>query len=187
MSDSTKTSLGIIALVFMVLLMVIANGCADTKTANQVITNARSEPVKNEVVVSEFKWHTNYEEATATAQLLRRPVLVNFTGSDWCRWCVELDKNVFQTKEFKTWAQENVVLLELDYPREKESLTKELQEQNIKLARKYKIRGFPTIAYLDPFNGKVLHQHHYIHKVEDFTKVGDKVIANIVRESARYK
>ncbi len=67
----------------------------------------------------EIKWLDSYEEAAKISKETNKPILANFTGSDWCRWCKVLDKEVFRTDEFKTWASENVVLLELDFPKKK--------------------------------------------------------------------
>ena len=74
--------------------------------------------------------------------------MANFTGSDWCGWCKRLTKSVFVHDEFKEWADENVVLLELDYPRRK-TLPKSIREQNAKLQRFFKVRGYPSVWMFD--------------------------------------
>jgi protein disulfide-isomerase len=94
------------------------------------------------------KWLTNYEEALEEAEKTGKPVVANFTGSDWCGYCIRLHKSVFSTSEFKKWADKNVVLLELDFPRGKK-LSKELKAQNATLAQKYQIKGYPTVYILD--------------------------------------
>jgi len=73
-----------------------------------------------------------------------KPIMANFTGSDWCGWCIRLDKAVFQTAEFKEWAKENVILLELDFPKRKK-LDDNLQAFNDQLQQQFQVRGFPTI------------------------------------------
>ena len=77
-------------------------------------------------------WMTNWEEAKAKAKAENKPILINLTGSDWCGWCIKLDKEVFSKKEFKDYAKENLVLVELDFPQGKRQ-SKKLQEQNEKL------------------------------------------------------
>ncbi|HEY0369086.1 MAG TPA: thioredoxin family protein, partial [Chthoniobacterales bacterium] len=72
----------------------------------------------------------------------------DFTGSDWCGWCIKLDREVFSKPEFKAYAEKNLVLLELDFPRGRE-LTPSERAQNQQLAMKYQIEGFPTIVVLD--------------------------------------
>lgn len=93
-------------------------------------------------------WGTNYEEATAAAAKDNKDILMDFTGSDWCGWCIKLQKEVFTTDGFKQEAPKHFVMLELDFPQQKE-LPKELKEQNEKLQEKYAIEGFPTIILAD--------------------------------------
>lgn len=93
-------------------------------------------------------WVTNYDQAMKTAKKEGKTVLVNFTGSDWCGWCKKLDREVFNTDEFKAYANENLVLLKLDFPRRKQ-LPAEEKKQNQALLQKHAVRGFPTIVLLD--------------------------------------
>ena len=71
-------------------------------------------------------------------------MLVDFTGSDWCGWCVKLDREVFSQPEFKEYAAKNLVLVEVDFPQTK-AQSKEQQAKNKALAEKYSIRGYPTV------------------------------------------
>ena len=64
-------------------------------------------------------WLTSYEQAQKEAQSKKKLLLMDFTGSDWCGWCIMLDKEVFSKKEFQEYASKNLVLLELDFPRMK--------------------------------------------------------------------
>ena len=68
-------------------------------------------------------WTTDYEDALKESAKTGKPILANFTGSDWCGYCIKLDKEVFSTDTFEDWAEENVILLEVDFPRRK-SLSK---------------------------------------------------------------
>ncbi len=97
-------------------------------------------------------WLTNFAQAQEEAKTRQKLLLMDFTGSDWCGWCIMLDKEVFSKPEFQDYANKNLVLLELDFPRRKE-LPKEMQAQNERLAMQYRIQGFPTIVVLDS-NGK---------------------------------
>jgi len=76
-------------------------------------------------------------------------MLLDFTGSDWCGWCIKLKKEVFTKAAFKKYADAELVLVELDFPRNKPQ-SQEIKEQNEALAKKYGIRGFPTIVLLSP-------------------------------------
>ena len=89
-------------------------------------------------------WIVSLEEAYALSKKTGKPILANFTGSDWCGWCKKLTASVFTHKEFKDWAAENVILLELDFPRRKQ-LPTEIRQQNASLQQAFKITGYPTI------------------------------------------
>lgn len=93
-------------------------------------------------------WLTSYEEAQKEAKSHQKLLLMDFTGSDWCGWCIMLDKEVFSKPEFKEYADKNLVLLELDFPRMKQ-MPAETAAQNQRLAMQYQIQGFPTVVILD--------------------------------------
>jgi thioredoxin-related protein len=93
-------------------------------------------------------WMTDLPKAQAQAKAENKMVLIDFTGSDWCGWCIKLDKEVFSTPEFKKYAKDNLVLVEIDFPRRKEQ-SAETKKANAELAKKYKVRGYPTIIVLD--------------------------------------
>ncbi|MFP4165833.1 MAG: thioredoxin family protein [Opitutales bacterium] len=93
-------------------------------------------------------WRTDFEAAKAEAAKEEMPMLLNFTGSDWCHWCQKLDDEVFSQSAFKEYA-DNLVLVKLDFPRNKEQ-SEEVKQQNRKLAQKYGVQGFPTILVLSP-------------------------------------
>jgi thioredoxin-related protein len=93
-------------------------------------------------------WLTSYAQAQKEAQSQHKLLLMDFTGSDWCGWCILLDKEIFSKPEFKDYASKNLVLLELDFPRRKQ-MPPELAEQNERLAIQYQIQGFPTVLVLD--------------------------------------
>ena len=92
----------------------------------------------------DVKWLTSFDEAAKLSQKTKKPILANFTGSDWCGYCKKLDKEVFSKEEFAKWAKKNVILLELDFPR-KTKLSAELKKQNYALQKAFSVRGYPTI------------------------------------------
>lgn len=106
------------------------------------------------VAVSDGEWVTNWDVAVNLAKTENKVVMANFTGSDWCGYCHQLEGDVFSKGEFKEWADKNVVLLKLDYPRAKVQPGWE-QKQNKALSDKYGIQGFPTILFIKP-DGTVL-------------------------------
>ena len=92
----------------------------------------------------ELVWETNVTKAMAISNETKKPLLLFFTGSDWCGWCIRLQKEVLKTPEFALWAKENVVLVELDFPR-RAPQTPEIKKQNEELQMAFGIQGFPTI------------------------------------------
>jgi len=111
---------------------------------------------KEDAAVSsgDASWVESWDKAVAAAKKDKKLILADFTGSDWCGWCIKLHKEVFDLKDFKDWAAKNVVLLELDFPHKK-AQTDELKAQNKKLLDKYGVEGFPTILVLDADGKKV--------------------------------
>ena len=106
------------------------------------------------VAIAASGWDDDYEKALAKAKSEKKMVVLDFTGSDWCGWCIKLDKEVFSKKEFKDYAKENLVLVEIDFPQGKRQ-TKKLKEQNDKLQKEYSVQGFPTIVVLNSEGQKV--------------------------------
>jgi protein disulfide-isomerase len=97
---------------------------------------------------AESLWMHDFEAAKAKAVKEGKPIFINFTGTDWCGWCIKLEKEVFSKKAFQDYAKENLVLVEVDFPRKKEQ-TAELKEQNKKLDKEYGVEGYPTLYLLD--------------------------------------
>ena len=129
----------------------LAISCSESSTAEETTKTSSS---------AKTGWLTNYAEAQQEAKSQNKLLLIDFTGSDWCGWCIMLEKEVFSKPEFKEYASKNLVLFEADFPRRKE-LPAETLEQNQRLAMKYQIQGFPTIVVLDS-SGKAIAQLGYI-------------------------
>jgi thioredoxin-related protein len=92
----------------------------------------------------QLTWYSDVNKAYDLSKETRKPIFAFFTGSDWCGWCHKLQREVFSKPEFQKWANDNVVLLELDFPRRKE-LPAELIQQNQSLQQFFQVTGFPTI------------------------------------------
>ncbi len=103
---------------------------------------------------SAAEWLTDLPTAQAQAKKENKLVLLDFTGSDWCGWCIRLKKEVFDTQEFKDYAAKNLVLVEVDFPRKKQLDPKQRAANNA-LQEKYKIEGYPTIIVLNGDGKKV--------------------------------
>ncbi len=104
----------------------------------------------------ELVWETNLEKASQVAMKTKKPLLLFFTGSDWCGWCIRLQNEVLKTPEFAAWAKQNVVLVEVDFPRRSPQLP-EIQKQNMELQQIFEVRGYPTIWISNPtkVDGKI--------------------------------
>lgn len=124
------------------------------KLLTRLFTLTTALAVSTSAALAAAGWDDDYDKALAKAKSEKKMVLLDFTGSDWCGWCVKLDKEVFSKTEFKNYAKDNLVLVELDFPRGKQQ-SKKLKEQNEKLQKEFGIRGFPTIIVLNAEGQKV--------------------------------
>src|SRR5690625_1799213 len=130
---------------FLLISSVILSGCSNGEiTGESPETDGESAGA-----AADFDWMTDYEAALARAEAEEKPILMNFTGSDWCPPCQLMQKEVFSTEEFREYAAENLVLLELDYPIKLEQ-SKEVVEQNKVLQGQFDIEVFPTFVILQP-------------------------------------
>ena len=94
-------------------------------------------------------WTADYDAAKKQAAAEKKDLLLDFTGSDWCGWCIKLDKEVFQKDAFKTGVKDKLVLVEVDFPKDKSKLSDATQAQNEKLRGEFKIKGYPSIVLCD--------------------------------------
>lgn len=100
------------------------------------------------------EWKTDLEAAKTQARKENKPLLLNFTGSDWCGWCIRMKKETLDQTEFREYAAKHFVLVEVDFPSRKK-LPAAQQKSNDALKAKYNVEGFPTFLVLDA-GGKVL-------------------------------
>ena len=98
------------------------------------------------VQAQELKWETDVNKAISVSNKTKKPMLLFFTGSDWCGWCIRLQNEVLKTPEFAAWAKKNVVLVELDFPR-KTPQSEAIKAQNNGMQQAFGIQGFPTIYF----------------------------------------
>jgi protein disulfide-isomerase len=97
----------------------------------------------------ELDWHTDVNKAIELSIESEKPLFMFFTGSDWCGWCIRLQKEVFFKPDFVKWAKENLILVELDFPRRKK-LDETLKQQNDNLRQMFAVRGYPTGWFVVP-------------------------------------
>jgi thioredoxin-related protein len=102
----------------------------------------------------DLNWQDNLEKALQQAKKENKAVMVNFTGSDWCIWCKRLNSEVFSKDEFENYADGNLILVRLDFPRNVEQ-SAETKMYNNNLAQRFGIQGFPTILLFNS-SGKLI-------------------------------
>jgi thioredoxin-related protein len=94
-------------------------------------------------------WSSDFEASKKKAAEEKKDLLMDFTGSDWCGWCIKLNKEVFQEDAFKTGVKDKFVLVEVDFPKDESKLSEATKKQNAELQTKYAIQGYPTIILAD--------------------------------------
>ncbi|MGE3954898.1 MAG: thioredoxin family protein [Parachlamydiales bacterium] len=105
-----------------------------------------------------IEWLHNYDKAVELSKSEHKPILIFFTGSDWCGWCKKLKKEVFDKPEFAESMGDKFVYLEIDQPMKGQS--SDLEEQKDKLQKQYGIRGLPAVVIVDS-NGRQIAQTGY--------------------------
>ncbi len=119
-------------------------------------------------------WGTDYAKALAQAKAEKKNVLLDFTGSDWCPWCIKLDKEVFADPKFQNYAKKNLILVTVDFPQGKEQ-SAEVKKQNADLQDKFGIQAYPTVVVLSPDGKKVGELGYQPGGAEAFLAVLEKV------------
>ena len=130
-------------------------GCDDPKTPVSSSGVSSGKTHVNERAV----WMTNFELAQSQAKIEKKPIFISFSGSDWCGWCIKLDREVFSRPAFADWAAKNVILFLADFPQNTPQ-SAEVKKQNEELAKKYGVDGFPTVVLVNA-DGKELGRAGY--------------------------
>lgn len=112
------------------------NGGEDPRGPQDVSANRKAE------------WFEDFEEALAESKKYDLPILLLFTGSDWCGYCIKQDRAVFSEDEFQEYANKNLVLMKCDFPN-KDKPSRSIQKQNKELSEEFGVTGFPTVFFID--------------------------------------
>lgn len=113
-------------------------------------------------IASAQNWETNWDEASTKAKQNNQNIILVFSGSDWCGPCIKLDREIWQSAEFQSFANEHWVLLRADFPRKKKNELPEIQvAENARLAEKYNEYGYFPLVVLLNSEGKVLGKTGY--------------------------
>jgi uncharacterized protein YyaL (SSP411 family) len=110
-----------------------------------------------QIHAADLNWLTDLPKAQAQAKTENKIVLMDFTGSDWCPWCIKLDNETYSQPAFADYANKNLVLVVVDFPAHKEQ-SDTLKQANAALAKKYDVEGYPTQIAIKP-DGTIVWQH----------------------------
>ena len=132
------------------------------------------------------EWTMDLGAAKALAAETDRPLLLNFTGSDWCGWCRMMERQVFSQEAWQTYAKDHLILVWIDFPRDKSLVPEAFVERNAQLMKEFEVGGFPTYFLLDPDGQTRLGQagasreatpQSFIATLEDLLLASDKSVA----------
>ena len=139
--------------VMFVLVSGDALAAKDSKSKSKAKNKAKIKSVANKIQAGKVVWKNDIKAAIAEAQKGNKQILVLLTGSDWCGYCMKLDKAVFSNNAFPLLAK-NMILVKADFPRQKKQTPEEQKLAN-EVKMMYPASGYPTVYLLDA-NGKVL-------------------------------
>jgi len=101
-----------------------------------------------------IKWLTNFDEGTQLASKTSKPLILFFTGSDWCTWCIKLEDEVLSTPEFADAVADKFIFVKLDFPLNRQ-LPQDVSSKNKRLQKLFGVNGFPTLVLLDPQQNQI--------------------------------
>ena len=130
-----------------------------------------------QAAAAELNWLTDLPKAQAQAKTDNKLVMMDFTGSDWCRWCIKLDEEIFSKPKFQQFASEHLILLKVDFP-ENIPQSDKLKKQNNNLDTKFQVEGYPTLILIDS-NGKE------IERTRGYISGGPKALIDWVNEAVK--
>ncbi len=142
--NTSNNSMSIRFIISAFILTFTLNACAQNTPSSE------AKMLEKQVVQAEGDvWETDLNKAIGLSYETKKPIMLFFTGSDWCGWCIRLQNEVFRTETFTKWAKENVILVELDYPRKKEQ-PQTIKDQNKQLQQMFAVQGYPTCHFVMP-------------------------------------
>ncbi|MDG2469876.1 MAG: thioredoxin family protein [Pirellulaceae bacterium] len=159
---------------FAVVISTLMVGCSATNRLPAWMNF--STPASESLI--DVPWGTSFAEARVEAAESEKLILLWFTGSDWCKYCVMLENEVFHTPEFTAWYGDKIVPVVLDFPRQS-SLEPELERQNEMLKERYSknITSYPTALFVNS-NGQVMGKLGYLPGgAEVWTRKADEILA----------
>jgi protein disulfide-isomerase len=134
---------------------------SELRAAKLAKTRKSQAAVLSEKRVSELPWATDLPKALAQAGPANKIVLLDFTGSDWCAWCMKFEDDVLSKPEFAAYAKTNLELVLVDFPKTKVQ-SDALKKTNDELQTKFKVDGFPTYVALNADGKEIGRQVGYL-------------------------
>ncbi|CAL2086706.1 Thioredoxin-like [Tenacibaculum sp. 190524A02b] len=141
-----------------------------------------SQEVENSLI--NINWESTYTNALAKAAKENKPLLIYFTGSDWCGPCIRLDKELFHTLKFKEYADKNLILYMANFPRNKDLVTNAARIENEKLKNKYK-NSFPMVLVIDK-NEKTLGEKRGTYLTDYYYPFFETVVNKYYKKNPKY-
>ena len=109
-----------------------------------------------------LQWTPTFKGALKKSKKEKKPILMYFTGSDWCGPCKILNTKLFHTEKFKILSDKDLILLEVDIPRRRDLLTASKMKENLFLQQKYGVKAFPTLLMVNHRGKKIAEKKGYI-------------------------
>jgi disulfide reductase len=136
---------------------------ANTQYHTQAVSRASSQPLAGESLVpaAGLTWSLDYAKAQARAKAGNKMVLIDFTGSDWCPWCIKFDEDVLSKAKFAAYAENKLVLVLADFPNHAKQ-SNALKQANEELGKKFHVDGYPTLVVLNSSGKEIGRQVGYL-------------------------
>lgn len=141
------------------------------------------EQIKSSISI-DLKWVKSIHDAMYFAKIEKKPVLIYFTGSDWCGPCIKLDEMLFHTEKFKNIADKNFILYTADFPRNSSTIDPEIIDDNNLLQVKHNITGFPAIVFVN-YKGKEIQVSRGLSLLQHYYYIIDKVLAKYKKTESK--
>ncbi|MHB8636678.1 MAG: thioredoxin fold domain-containing protein [Fimbriimonadaceae bacterium] len=123
---------------------------------------------------SEIGWKKGYSAASSEAKASGKLMMIDFY-TDWCGWCKKLDADTYPAPEVVK-ASESFIPIKLNA---------EKDADGIRLAKKFKVNGYPTVLFIDG-NEKLAYKIVGYAPPKDFAASMAKA-ATIRQDTAKYE
>ncbi|MBE7693324.1 thioredoxin family protein [Tenacibaculum finnmarkense] len=141
------------------------------------ISFAQEHTVAHQAESQKIQWESSFNTAIEKSKSENKPILVFFTGSDWCHPCKRVDKELFETMKFKNFSDGNLIFYKADFPRNRDLVSVAAKKENEELQYRYGINAFPTVVVVNS-KGNVLGKKKGAYMAEYYYPFLTKIIKN---------